>query len=215
MKVLVHSCASPIPIFLPNANCRALVWTKRTRRPRRLKRITRRPSSRSVRSAAMPIATHWGVSWRRCRARVAVMSRLSFYRLMPTKHTVRSVRRVVTGCLCHGVAVLVEGGLTFVLFGCRRCITSLRRPSSSWSRTRWNTVMGSRSASGCGSGQKQVSEGVLAAVGEEGNGRTWVVLIGEMVGHLIVEGQVIGQIMLGSSWGDDILFYLLTMLCVI
>jgi hypothetical protein len=59
--------------------------------------------------------------------------------------------------------------------------------------------MGSRSASGCGSGQKQVSEGVLAAVGEEGNGRTWVVLIGEMVGHLIVEGQVIGQIMLGSS----------------
>ena len=42
-------------------------------------------------------------------------------------------------------------------------------------------------------------EGVVAAAGEEGNGRTWVVLIGEMTGHLIVEGQVIGQIMLGSS----------------
>lgn len=90
--------------------------------------------------------------------------------------------------------------MTFVLFGCRRCITSLRRPSSSWSRTRWNTVMGYRGASGCGWGQEQVLEGVVAAaVGEEGNGRTWVVLIGEMKGHLIVEGQVIGQMMSGSS----------------
>jgi len=94
---------------------------------------------------------------------------------------------------------MVEFGMTFVLLGCRTCITSLRRPSSSWSRTRWNTVMGSRGASGCGWGQEQVVEGVAAAAGEEGNGRTWVVLIGEMTGHLIVEGRVIGQIMLGSS----------------
>jgi len=59
--------------------------------------------------------------------------------------------------------------------------------------------MGSRGASGCVWGQEQVVEEVVAAVGEEGNGRTWVVLIGEMTRHLIVEGRVIGQIMLGSS----------------
>ena len=86
-----------------------------------------------------------------------------------------------------------------VLFGCRRSITFLRRTSSSLSRTRWNIVMVSRGASGCGWGQELVVEGVAAVVGEEGSGRTWVLLIGEMTGHLIVEGRVIGQITLGSS----------------
>jgi len=59
--------------------------------------------------------------------------------------------------------------------------------------------MVSRGASGCGWGQELVVEGVAAVVGEEGSGRTWVLLIGEMTGHLIVEGRVIGQIMSESS----------------
>jgi hypothetical protein len=59
--------------------------------------------------------------------------------------------------------------------------------------------MVSRSASGCGWGQELVVEGAVVVVGEEGNVRTWVVLIGEMTGHLTVEGLVIGLIVLGSS----------------
>jgi hypothetical protein len=93
-------------------------------------------------------------------------------------------------------------GVIWACFFCRRCIISSRGASSFWSPTRSNTMMEFRDALGCGWDQELGEGGVAVGevvVGGEGRGRTWVVLIGEMTGHLIAEDQLAGQIMLGSS----------------
>ena len=84
-------------------------------------------------------------------------------------------------------------------FWCRRCTSSSRGISSSWTRIRLSTAMVFRNVLGCAWVRGHV-------VGKEGTGEAWTVQAGEMTSRLTVEALHPGLITWGSFWGAAIFF---------